>query len=101
MPNCEVPKDGQELPADCGKGMEDGGASWENIEDMFKETGEGKTIEIGDSVTILSGRGQEQIEVSIDDITVGAILNINYDDSGNVIDIEIMNNNSGDSNTTK
>lgn len=68
---------------------------------MFKETGEGKTIEIGDSVTILSGRGQEQIEVSIDDITVGAILNINYDDSGNVIDIEIMNNNSGDSNTTK
>lgn len=59
----------------------------------FKTNGEEKTIEIKNEGIISVAKGSKAIAGTLADITIGEILSIDYDSTGNVSGITVKSNN--------
>lgn len=60
---------------------------------LFKLSGEEKTIDIKNEGIISVTKGSKTISGTIEDITIGEILSISYDSTGNVSGITVKSNN--------
>ncbi|MDO5517821.1 MAG: hypothetical protein Q4F66_09710, partial [Clostridium sp.] len=69
------------------------GGGMSKAESTFSLTGETKTIDLNKDYTINIASGSKTVEGSIDDITIGSILKITYDDSDNISEILVNSNN--------
>lgn len=84
-----------EMPQGGGMPTDDQGAPGmgSNSTTSFKTNGEEKTIDIANEGVISVTKGSKSLSGTLQDITIGEILSVSYDSTGNISGITVKSNN--------